>query len=163
VVLELGADDFVASAALSAADEVDFAKVVEGYLAADLERAAAPPAAPRPTAARAPAPAATAPPAPPAAAPEPADAPTPPTTGTTVAPGAAADAAPGRSWQPTHLVPAGGLPGWDDARRSGPPVRKLPARTELVVVERTGRTARVVTEEGWQGWVDGRLLIPRRG
>jgi hypothetical protein len=149
VVLELPADDFVASAALSAADEVDFDKVVQGYLAADRERAAAPPAAAPPAA------------APPTAAPA-AD---PRATAVVSAPAPPAQPAPPAPppWQPSHLVPAGGLPGWDNASRTGSPVRTLAARTELMVRERTGGTARVVTEEGWEGWVDGRLLIPRRG
>ncbi len=134
VVLGLPADDFVAAAALSAADGDDFRTVVAGYLAADQARTADPVPAP------APAPVAGLAPV----EPDPVEA-------------AAAN------WQATHLVPAGGLGVWDTPARVGVPVRTLSARTEVVVTEIEGTSARVLLAAGSSGWVDRRPLIARRG
>jgi hypothetical protein len=130
VVLGLPAEDFVAAAALSAADGQDFGTVVAGYLAADEARRAE---APRPA----------------PVVPEPQPAP-PPVTPEHPA------------WQATHLVPAGGLGLWEDAARAGAPAATLPARTEVMVGEVVGPSARVTLADGASGWVDRRPLIRHR-
>jgi SH3-like domain-containing protein len=38
----------------------------------------------------------------------------------------------------------------------------LPAQLEVAVEDWIGAWAHVRTANGWQGWVDGRLLISRR-
>ena len=76
-------------------------------------------------------------------------------------PAPAVGSAPAPAWLPTHLVPRGGIPAWStpDPRRQ--PIAVLPERTELIVLAWTEDWARVGAENGWTGWVDARLLIPR--
>jgi hypothetical protein len=68
-------------------------------------------------------------------------------------------AAPTPFWNPTHVVPAGGLPAWDAPDPSRPPVAMLSERVELVVVAWAGAWAQVRGVNGWTGWVDGRRII----
>ncbi|MGH2712103.1 MAG: SH3 domain-containing protein [Actinomycetota bacterium] len=63
-------------------------------------------------------------------------------------------------FQPTHLVPKGGTRAWAAADASADPIASLHAKTELQVLERDGAWARVQAENGWEGWVDGRVLVP---
>ena len=63
---------------------------------------------------------------------------------------------------PTHLVPQSGMPFWTKPDGSQPPSGHLPAWVELVVDSHEGAWAYVRASNGWQGWVDGRLLVPRR-
>lgn len=65
------------------------------------------------------------------------------------------------SFQPSHVVPTGGLPAWSDPDPSNPPAANLATGTEFQVVERLGAWARVVASNGWTGWVDGTRLIER--
>jgi RsiW-degrading membrane proteinase PrsW (M82 family) len=73
-----------------------------------------------------------------------------------------AQAAPMVGWQPTHLVPPGGMPAWLAPDPAQPPIAVLPERLDLVLEGSAGAWAHVRAVNGWQGWVDGRLLIPRR-
>ena len=75
---------------------------------------------------------------------------------------ALAVAAPTPFWNPTHVVPAGGLPAWDAPDPSRPPVAMLSERVELVVVAWAGAWAQVRGVNGWTGWVDGRRIAERR-
>jgi CRP-like cAMP-binding protein len=137
VVLRLPAEDFVAGAAMSAAQESVILSRVDEYLAADRQRVrgreAAEPSFTRAVVATAPAP---------ARAP-------------------AAPAAPAASWRATHVVPATGLLAWTRPDPTAPAATTLAAGVEVQVVERTGAWHKVVAANGWQGWVDGRTLIPR--
>jgi RsiW-degrading membrane proteinase PrsW (M82 family) len=77
-------------------------------------------------------------------------------------PAPAIGTAPAPAWVPTHVVPRGGIPAWSSPDSARGPVAVLPERTELVVLGGTEEWARVEAENGWVGWVDGRLLVPRR-
>jgi len=73
-------------------------------------------------------------------------------------PGATPGAA---AWAPTHLAPSGGMVAWASPDATRPPVATLPPWLELVVVSTAGDWAQVRAANGWLGWVDGRLLLPR--
>jgi len=73
-----------------------------------------------------------------------------------------AQAVPGAvTWAPTHLTPSEGMPAWALPDPSQPPVAMLPPWLELAVEARAGEWAQVRAANGWRGWVDGRLLLPR--
>lgn len=74
-----------------------------------------------------------------------------------------AEASPGTDgWAPTHVVPAGGIAAWLAPDPEAQPVGVLPAELDLAVEGWLGAWAHIRVANGWQGWVDGRLLIPRR-
>ena len=146
VVLQLPAGEFIAGVAFSAAEGNELLSKTNTYLAADAARAtqaSAPPPAPAPSAS---VPSATAPAAR-------AD------TTTVEQPGAPAGGArrPGR-FIVTHIVPASGLSSWDEPDPSKPPSGALAGGTELRRIGESGAWARVRSANGWEGWVDGRLL-----
>jgi cyclic nucleotide-binding protein/SH3 domain-containing protein len=116
VVLRLPAEDFVAGAAMSAAEESVVLGRVDEYLAADRARAQA---------------------------------------------AARTAEAPSVGWRPTHVVPATGLLAWDRPDPAAPASSTLAPGTEVRVLEATGVWRKVMTGNGWQGWVDGRTLVPR--
>lgn len=58
----------------------------------------------------------------------------------------------------THVVPASGLAAWAAPDPNQPPMANLAQGVELRVVETAGDWARVVAENSWEGWVDGREL-----
>jgi len=64
-------------------------------------------------------------------------------------------------WAPSHLVPVGGIGAWFAPDPAHQPTAVLPEGTELVVLAWTGDWARVGAQNGWSGWVDGRLLARR--
>lgn len=75
----------------------------------------------------------------------------------------AAAAAPdpaGGTWRPTHVVPPQGMVAWAAPDPALDPVAQLAGGVELVVEETAGAWAHVRGSNGWQGWVDGRLLVP---
>jgi protease PrsW len=75
----------------------------------------------------------------------------------------ATESAPAASgWAPTHAVPPGGMAAWDVPDPAQPPVAFLPGRVELIILAQAGAWAQVRGDNGWTGWVDGRLLIPKR-
>jgi hypothetical protein len=139
VVLQLPAEEFVAGVAFSAAEGNVLLARVNEYLAADAARAVRT-AAPAPAAASA---------AAGAASPAVADT-------TTVEAGEGSEA-----FEATHRVPASGLLAWVRPDPAEEPVATLAAGVELRVVGESGAWARVVAANGWEGWVDGRALVPR--
>ena len=68
----------------------------------------------------------------------------------------------GGGWSPTHIVPPGGMPAWFAPDPTHQPVVILPAQLEVAVQDWLGAWAHVRAANGWQGWVDGRLLISGR-
>ena len=64
-------------------------------------------------------------------------------------------------WMPTHMAPPAGMQAWDVPDPSRPAAIQLPPNLELVVESSSGDWARVRAVNGWQGWVDGRLLVGR--
>lgn len=65
-------------------------------------------------------------------------------------------------WRATHVVADGGLPAYGEADPAAPPVAHLEPGVELRVVREWGAWAEVLAENGWRGWVDGRLLVGLR-
>lgn len=62
-------------------------------------------------------------------------------------------------WKRTHLVPAAGLPAWERPDPQAPSVASLAGGLGVAVREqRADSWARVVCENGWSCWVDGRQL-----
>ena len=137
VVLQLPAEEFVAGVAFSAAEGNELLSRVNEYLAADAERAeqVVPDAPVAPAAAAA--------------------APVADTTTTHDEPAGTP------AFVATHVVPAAGMAAWGEPDPAVAPIATLAAGVELRVVGETGAWARVVAANGWEGWVDGRLLVPR--
>jgi CRP-like cAMP-binding protein len=129
-LLELTAEDFVAGAALSAAEDNELLARVDAYMQAEAARARSAKASTgigflsR----------------------EEATADSPMVTGA--------------EWRPTHRVPKDGLPAWAEPDPSAASTAQLPGRVELAVVEERGSWAHVTAENGWEGWVEGRGLEP---
>ncbi|MBI2169624.1 MAG: RDD family protein [Actinobacteria bacterium] len=63
------------------------------------------------------------------------------------------------AFQPTHVVPQGGLPAWASPDGSLPPATNLEPGTELAAGEVRGEWMFVTAESGWSGWVDGSGLV----
>ena len=72
------------------------------------------------------------------------------------APPAYAPAAP--AWRATHRAPPQGLRAWPTPDPNGA-VTAIPGNVELQVLTQTGAWAQVAASNGWQGWVDARLLV----
>lgn len=177
-VLQLAAEDFVAGAAFSAAEDNELLSRVDRYMREDKDRSAAtgalrrldlpatgPGAATGAVAAALTADPAPAPAAPAAAAPTTADA-GPAVADTTAEPAAAStglapEALPAPTFAPSHVVPPSGLLAWAAPDALMAPVAQLAAGVELLVVGEAGAWARVVGANGWEGWVDGRALVAR--
>lgn len=64
----------------------------------------------------------------------------------------------GGVWAATHRAPREGLDAWTSPDPGANPASEVAGRVELTVVETTGAWARVRGQNGWEGWVDGRLL-----
>ncbi|MGH9246693.1 MAG: cyclic nucleotide-binding domain-containing protein [Acidimicrobiales bacterium] len=186
VVLQLSAEDFVAGAALSAAEESELLGRVDEYLAADrrrtrgkatpeigftrqlavaqvLEAAAAAKATTDEAGRQAPAAGTrtwSLPSAPQYSTPESPAAPHPEIIGFEAA-AATATATGASGWRATHVVPATGLLAWARPDPDAEPSATLEAGVEVEVVDDAGVWRRVVASNGWQGWVDGRTLVPK--
>ena len=61
-------------------------------------------------------------------------------------------------WAPTHRVPREGMDAWAEPDAAAPPSADLEARVAMQLLGATGVWAQVRGENGWEGWVDGRLL-----
>lgn len=61
-------------------------------------------------------------------------------------------------WRATHFVPPTGMAAWDLPDPTRQPSVMLSPGVQLQVVEQRGAWARVLASNGWQAWVDGRLL-----
>lgn len=128
-VLELSAEDFVAGAALSAAEDNELLARVDTYMQADAARAAsAKSAAGIGFLSRDEAPAA-----------------------------AAAAVAATTEWRPTHRVRTA-MSAWSEPDPSASPTAELREGVEVAVLESRGSWAHVSAANGWEGWVDGREL-----
>lgn len=68
-------------------------------------------------------------------------------------------------WAATHRAPDEGMDSWSNPDPAAPPVSELAGQAEVQVVGVAGVWARVRGQNGWEGWVDGRLLeqIDRSG
>ena len=62
------------------------------------------------------------------------------------------------AWAATHRAPREGMDAWVAPDPAADASSDLEARVEVQVVETSGEWARVRGENGWEGWVDGRLL-----
>jgi hypothetical protein len=65
---------------------------------------------------------------------------------------------PAADWAATHRAPREGMDAWSDPDPAAPPTSALEGKVEVQVTETTGEWANVRGENGWEGWVDGRLL-----
>lgn len=79
-------------------------------------------------------------------------------TAVTPRPLASAAAPTKRPWRPTHLAPEQGMPAWAVPDTSHAPVARIDPGVELQLLERRGNWAHVVRNNGWDAWVDGRVL-----
>jgi hypothetical protein len=64
----------------------------------------------------------------------------------------------GAGFVATHRVPESGLQAWGAPDPAGNVVATLPAGTAVALKERRGDWARVLRDDGWDGWVDARRL-----
>lgn len=65
------------------------------------------------------------------------------------------------AYTPTHEIPAGGLPAWQQPDGSQPPVTTLAGGLDVQLVEMRGQWANILCSNGWQGWIDGARLMAR--
>jgi len=63
----------------------------------------------------------------------------------------------------THTIPAGGINSWPRPDPAAPPGPHINAGLEAQLVDQSGDWAKITFDNGWTAWVDGRLLVPRRG
>jgi hypothetical protein len=141
-LLELSAEDFVAGAAFSAAEDNELLARVDTYMQADAERAQwAREATGIGFLARDKAPEAA--------------------SAAVVA--AAEEGVSERGWRSTHVVPSGGLSAWNEPDPDQAAATQLAAGLEVTLLEERGGWARVAAENGWEGWVDARALQARDG
>lgn len=61
-------------------------------------------------------------------------------------------------WRVTHTVPPDGMMAWTAPDPASAPSATLPARLGVQVTQEWGAWSRVLCDNGWSGWVDGRLL-----
>jgi hypothetical protein len=140
-VLELSAEDFVAGAALSAAEDNELLARVDSYMQADAARAgSAKGAAGIGFLSRSNAPAAAA-------------------AAVATSSGTATPEATAAGWRATHRVPTE-LSAWAQPDPAAAAIAQLPAGLDVTVTEERGSWAHVTAENGWEGWVDGRGLQP---
>ena len=62
------------------------------------------------------------------------------------------------AWAATHRAPREGMDAWSAPDPTVGASSELEAKVEVQVVEVAGEWAKVRGENGWEGWVDGRLL-----
>lgn len=65
------------------------------------------------------------------------------------------------TFEPTHVVPQGGIPAWTAPDGSQPAAANLAPGTELQIGEYRGQWAHATAANGWTGWVDGDRLVAR--
>ena len=61
-------------------------------------------------------------------------------------------------WAATHRAPREGMDAWSTPDPGEEPASELDGGVEVQVLETAGEWARVLGSNGWEGWVDGRLL-----
>jgi hypothetical protein len=62
---------------------------------------------------------------------------------------------------PTHRVPATGMDSWPQADPQVPRGPRIDGGLDVQVLERQGDWTKVVFDNGWSAWVDGRMLASR--
>ena len=65
------------------------------------------------------------------------------------------------AFEPTHIVPQGGIPVWSTPEESGSPTGTLAPGTEVQVGEERADWVHVTAKNGWTGWVKPTQLVPR--
>lgn len=68
------------------------------------------------------------------------------------------ESAVGGAWVATHRAPREGLDAWASPDPEVAPSSEVAGQVELAVVASAGAWVRVRGQNGWEGWVDGRLL-----
>ena len=61
-------------------------------------------------------------------------------------------------WAATHRVPREGMDAWAEPDANSPPAADLESHVAMQLLGTAGAWAQVRGENGWAGWVDGRLL-----
>jgi hypothetical protein len=61
-------------------------------------------------------------------------------------------------WLASHRAPAEGMAAWSSPDPSVAPAAMLPGSLNVQLVEERGAWASILCDNGWTGWVDGRLL-----
>lgn len=61
-------------------------------------------------------------------------------------------------WKPTHKSPREGMDAWAEPDPSAQPSSELDGRVDLQLLDTAGEWAKMRGANGWEGWVDGRLL-----
>jgi hypothetical protein len=64
------------------------------------------------------------------------------------------------AWQPTHVVPEGGTRLWATPDPSAQPTHRLEGGLAVQVVDVQGSWTRIACDNGFGGWIDGRVLRP---
>ncbi len=64
----------------------------------------------------------------------------------------------GGVWAATHQAPREGLDAWTQPDPNVEPTAEVEGQAELQVLAVAGAWAQVRGQNGWEGWVDGRLL-----
>ncbi|WP_235023651.1 hypothetical protein [Streptomyces sp. WAC05374] len=78
--------------------------------------------------------------------------------GSSRSPGSGASGSPAGGFRPSHVVPAEGLPAWEEPDPSRPTV-PLDPFLPVQLLDRVGDWGQVLCSNGWSAWVDGRLLV----
>lgn len=65
---------------------------------------------------------------------------------------------PTAGWAATHRVPREGIDSWSGPDPAAQPTSELEGKVGIQVIETAGEWAKVRGQNGWEGWVDGRLL-----
>jgi hypothetical protein len=66
-----------------------------------------------------------------------------------------------RLWSPTHVTPPAGAPAWAQPDPALPPMLMIPGNVEVVLEQRAGDWAQIRTANGFAGFVDARILVPK--
>jgi hypothetical protein len=65
-------------------------------------------------------------------------------------------------YEPTHVVPDGGLWAWDTPDATAAPAAQIEAGVDVMVIDwREDGWAHVLCSNDWSAWLDGRRLTPR--
>lgn len=61
-------------------------------------------------------------------------------------------------WTATHRTPREGIDTWTNPDPIAPPASELDGHVEVQLIGTAGEWAQVRGANGWEGWLDGRLL-----
>jgi hypothetical protein len=62
------------------------------------------------------------------------------------------------AWAATHRAPREGMDAWSTPDPGVEPVTELDGGAEVQLISTAGEWAQVRGQNGWEGWVDGRLM-----